>query len=112
MGCGVPTTVVPVRTVTSHPVTGDPPSLPGVQLRLTWPLPLTPTTFVGALGSPCGVTALEGAESVPAPKRLLARTWKVYVRPTTRLVNARLVAVRAIPVTVWVTTPPEVTTTS
>src|SRR6476469_2949639 len=83
------TVVPPIRTCTSQPVTGDPPSLPGVQLRLTLVLPRTAVTAVGALGTPTGVTALDGAESRPAPKRLLARTWKVYGLLVTRPVTTR-----------------------
>ena len=72
-------TVVPVRTSICDAVIGDPPSLAGAaQLTVAEPIPAVAATPVGALGTVAtGVTALEGAESGPAPNAFTARTWRV-----------------------------------
>ena len=42
--------------------------------RVTWPLPPTPTTLVGAEDTVAGVTALEGEEGALTPDPLVAVT--------------------------------------
>ena len=110
----VRTVAPPMRTRMVDPVMGEPPFAPGVQVRFTVPLaaPRVAVTTVGAAGAvsgAVGVTALDWAEYGPAPNRLLARTWKVYVVPLVKPVTTQLTAVRETPVTVLTTVVPELT---
>src|SRR4051812_11763136 len=59
-----------------------------------------------------GVTALDGADSAPAPATVTARTWKVYDVPLVSPVIVKLLAAAGIPVTVFTMVLPELTTIS
>jgi hypothetical protein len=63
--------------VTVYEVIADPLLAGAVQATDTWALPRVPTTFVGALGTPAGVIALDAADTGDCPTKFVARTVKV-----------------------------------
>ena len=86
------------------------PPLPGAaQVTVASPLPRVALTAVGAPGLVAGVTALEAAESEPAPTALTAWTLNVYVVPLARPVTTAEVAA---PSTVACWPPGEAVTTN
>ena len=71
----------------------DPPLDTGaVHDTVTAPSPRTPTTPVGAPGTPVGVTAVDGADTAPLPTALVAITVNVYAVPFVNPVTTRLAA--------------------
>jgi hypothetical protein len=85
----------PGEAVAVYDISGSPPSETGaVQLTVTWPLPATPDTEVGELGTveaESGVTPAEAAEAGPVPAALVAVTVKVYSTPLVKLDTWQLV---------------------
>jgi hypothetical protein len=68
----------PGVAVAEYPVMVKPPLVNGaVHDITTWALPGVAMTPVGALGTPTGMTALEGLEAGPVPDELVAVTVKV-----------------------------------
>ena len=57
-----------------HLVTGEPPSSPGVQRSVIRPLPLTPSTSVGAAGTVGVGVAVASFDGKPGPMAFTAAT--------------------------------------
>lgn len=72
---------LPGDEMTWYAVIADPPFEGAVQLTVTWPLPTTPVTDVGAPGTVTGMTAALAAESAPVPAMFVASTTNVYDVP-------------------------------
>ena len=60
---------------------GEPPVDDAVKVIVALPLPPTAATFIGALGTVAGVTALLVPEGVLVPAAFVAVTLNVYVVP-------------------------------
>jgi hypothetical protein len=92
---GVVQVAPPGEAVAVYETSGSPPSATdAVQLTVTWPLPATPDTEVGALGTveaESGVTPADATDAGPVPAALVAVTVKVYSTPLVRLDTWQLV---------------------
>ena len=79
---------VPGEALARYPVIAEPPSDVGAaQETVARPFPATAVTFVGALGAPIGVTAVDAALEAELPALFDATTVNVYAVPLVRPVQ-------------------------
>jgi hypothetical protein len=84
-------------------VIAEPPVDAGaVHVTVAWPLPAVALTFVGAPGTPVGVTEEEALDAVLVPRAFVAVTVNVYAVP---FVSPVTVALVVEPLTVAVSPP-------
>jgi len=77
-------TIAPGEDVAVYDVTGEPFDAAAVNATPACVLPAAAMRFVGAPGTPAGVTLFDGADAGPAPTALVAVTVKVYAVPLAR----------------------------
>ena len=96
---GVEQVAPPGETLTTYPVTGDPPSsVGGDQAKEASPLPAVPVRSVGAPGTVAGSAGVTvtGADAKPSPSAFEATTVTVYSVPLVSPVRTQLVAPKVL----------------
>ena len=74
-------------------MTGLPPSLAGaLHVNVTWVMPATPVTPLGASAVVAGVAGADGVEAGPVPTALMALTVNVYAVPLVSPLTVSVVA--------------------